>query len=85
MRRVLRWRGGRARRGSPAFLSRGLCGFGLRSGFGLGCGLVGPTALLAGAGLGLIGAWLAMFVDIHVRASFFLFRFIRGAWLKTKV
>ena len=41
--------------------------------------------VLAGAGLGLIGAWLAMFVDIHVRATFFLTRFVRGAWLKTKV
>jgi MATE family, multidrug efflux pump len=41
--------------------------------------------VLTGAGLGLIGAWLAMFVDIYVRATFFIFRFVRGAWLKTKV
>ena len=41
--------------------------------------------VVTGAGLGLIGAWLAMFVDIYVRAAFFLFRFVRGAWLKTKV
>jgi putative MATE family efflux protein len=53
--------------------------------------LIRPTVtlpggtVLAGAGLGLIGAWLAMFVDIHVRAAFFLVRFSRGAWLKTRV
>jgi putative MATE family efflux protein len=39
----------------------------------------------AGADLGLIGAWLAMLIDIDVRATFFLTRFLRGAWLKTKV
>ena len=38
-----------------------------------------------GAGLGLFGAWLAMFVDIHVRGVFFLVRYARGAWVKTKV
>ena len=41
--------------------------------------------VVAGADLGLFGAWLAMFVDIYVRAAFFLVRFSRGAWLKTKV
>lgn len=31
-------------------------------------------------GLGLLGAWLAMFVDIWVRGLFFLWRFSTGRW-----
>ncbi len=31
-------------------------------------------------GLGLLGAWLAMFADLLVRGVFFLTRFARGAW-----
>ena len=39
----------------------------------------------AGLGLGLYGCWLAMFADIVARGIFFLIRFARGAWQKTKV
>lgn len=31
-------------------------------------------------GLGLLGTWLAMFIDWIVRSSVFLFRFARGKW-----
>ncbi|WP_238602568.1 MATE family efflux transporter [Fimbriiglobus ruber] len=36
-------------------------------------------------GMGLFGAWLAMFVDIHVRGAFFLWRYIGGKWQQIKV
>ena len=34
---------------------------------------------------GLLGAWLAMFVDIYVRGAFFLWRFAGGKWKTTRV
>jgi putative MATE family efflux protein len=40
---------------------------------------------LPGAGLGLYGAWLAMFADITVRGIFFFLRFTRGGWQRIKV
>ena len=36
-------------------------------------------------GLGLFGAWLAMFVDIYVRGIFFVWRFATGRWMRVKV
>jgi putative MATE family efflux protein len=36
-------------------------------------------------GLGLFGAWLAMFADLLVRGSFFLYRFAGGRWQSVEV
>jgi putative MATE family efflux protein len=36
-------------------------------------------------GLGLYGAWLAMFADLLVRGSFFLYRFAGGRWQRIQV
>jgi putative MATE family efflux protein len=44
-----------------------------------GCLDLGPFGQYP-AGLGLFGAWLAMFADLLVRGAFFLHRFARGAW-----
>ena len=38
-----------------------------------------------GCGLGLFGAWLAMFADLLVRGAFFLARFAGGAWQHVRV
>ena len=34
---------------------------------------------------GLLGAWLAMFVDIYVCGAFFLWRFAGGKWKTARV
>jgi Na+-driven multidrug efflux pump len=47
-----------------------------------------PLALLLTSkvvGLGLFGAWLAMFADLYVRGGFFLYRFVSGRWRKIQV
>jgi Na+-driven multidrug efflux pump len=36
-------------------------------------------------GLGLYGAWLAMFADLLVRGGFFLYRFASGRWQHIEV
>jgi Na+-driven multidrug efflux pump len=36
-------------------------------------------------GLGLFGAWLAMFADLLVRGGFFLHRFAGGRWQRAEV
>jgi Na+-driven multidrug efflux pump len=46
---------------------------------------LGPLGRLPGAGLGLFGAWLAMFADLQVRGSFFLARFASGRWRSVRV
>jgi Na+-driven multidrug efflux pump len=46
---------------------------------------LGPLGVWRGAGLGLFGAWLAMFADLMVRGCFFLWRFRSGAWQRMKV
>lgn len=46
---------------------------------------LGPLGTLPGAGLGLMGTWLAMFADLQVRGVFFLVRFARGKWQLQKV
>jgi Na+-driven multidrug efflux pump len=38
-----------------------------------------------GVGLGLLGAWLAMFADLHVRGLLFLWRFAGGRWREVNV
>jgi putative MATE family efflux protein len=38
-----------------------------------------------GLGIGLFGAWMAMFADLAVRGVFFLRRFAGGAWKRTRV
>lgn len=46
---------------------------------------LGPLGQYAGLGLGLYGAWLAMFADLFVRGAFFVHRFVRGRWQSQKV
>ncbi|MFL5339871.1 MAG: MATE family efflux transporter, partial [Gemmataceae bacterium] len=46
---------------------------------------LGALGTLPGWNLGLFGAWLAMFADLHVRGLLFLVRFARGRWKETKV
>lgn len=45
----------------------------------------GSLGTLPGAGLGLFGAWLAMFADLLVRGAFFLWRFASGRWQRIEV
>jgi Na+-driven multidrug efflux pump len=45
----------------------------------------GPLGLLSGAGLGLIGAWVAMVADLYVRGLLFVWRFAGGRWKTMKV
>jgi Na+-driven multidrug efflux pump len=40
---------------------------------------------VSGLGLGLFGAWLAMFADLLVRGAFFLYRFAAGSWKRVRV
>jgi Na+-driven multidrug efflux pump len=35
--------------------------------------------------MGLLGAWVAMMVDIYVRGAFFLWRFASGRWKTVRV
>src|SRR5205823_7722710 len=37
------------------------------------------------AGMGLLGAWIAMTADIYVRGAFFVWRFAGGRWKKVRV
>ena len=47
---------------------------------------IGSSYLLAqGLGLGLLGVWLAIFVDWLARAALFGLRFWRGAWRTKRV
>lgn len=46
---------------------------------------LGPLGLLPGMNLGLLGAWIAMVVDIWVRGSFFALRFLGGRWKSIQV
>jgi Na+-driven multidrug efflux pump len=46
---------------------------------------LGPFGVVPGLGLGLLGAWYAMFADIVVRGAFFWWRFARGSWKLQKV
>ncbi len=46
---------------------------------------LGPFGNWPCAGLGLFGAWLAMFADLLVRGGFFLYRFAWGPWHRLQV
>jgi putative MATE family efflux protein len=46
--------------------------------------LIGPVEG-GGWGLGLRGAWLAMFVDLYVRAAMVGARFLNRGWIRTRV
>jgi putative MATE family efflux protein len=46
---------------------------------------LGPLGVWHGGGLGLLGAWLAMFADLFVRGAFFLHRFAGGRWKSMRV
>ena len=47
-------------------------------------GLISPQGN-GGWELGLRGAWLAMFVDLYVRAVLVAGRFLHGGWIRTRV
>jgi len=38
-----------------------------------------------GWGLGVVGAWYAMFLDLHLRAALILYRFFHGGWKRVEV
>lgn len=40
---------------------------------------------LAGWGFGVVGAWYAMVIDLHVRAALVGYRFLHGGWKRVKV
>jgi Na+-driven multidrug efflux pump len=46
---------------------------------------LGALGVWPGGGLGLFGAWLAMFADLQVRGAFFLARFASGRWQALRV
>ena len=46
---------------------------------------LGEYGAVAAAGIGLLGAWYAMFADLVIRGLFFFWRFARGAWKRQKV
>ena len=46
---------------------------------------LGPLGTWPGWGLGLIGAWWAMFADLHVRGALVLGRFAGGRWRRIQV
>jgi Na+-driven multidrug efflux pump len=46
---------------------------------------LGALGSLPGWDLGLLGAWLAMFVDVQVRGLLIVGRFARGRWQRMRV
>jgi Na+-driven multidrug efflux pump len=46
---------------------------------------LGSLGTVPGWNLGLIGAWIAMFVDLLVRGCLFFGRFFSGRWKTVKV
>lgn len=46
---------------------------------------MGSLGVWPGCGLGLFGAWLAMFVDLQMRGVLFFWRFASGAWKGMRV
>jgi Na+-driven multidrug efflux pump len=46
---------------------------------------LGPLGSVPGAGLGLIGAWVAMSIDVQVRGALVLARFASGRWQGQRV
>ena len=49
------------------------------------CRIGGSYLLAAGLGLGLLGVWLAIFLDWLARAALFALRFWRGRWREQRV
>ena len=45
----------------------------------------GTEWVIAGWGLGVVGAWYAMVVDLHVRAVLVVYRITHGGWKQVKV
>jgi len=46
---------------------------------------LGSLGTLTGWNLGLMGAWIAMFVDLTIRGILFLWRFVSGRWMMVRV
>lgn len=46
---------------------------------------LGPLGMVHGLGMGLYGAWLAMFADLFIRGLLFLARFATGGWKRVRV
>lgn len=46
---------------------------------------LGSLGVVPGAGMGLLGAWVAMCTDLWVRGAFFALRFAGGKWKKVEV
>ena len=46
---------------------------------------LGPLGVVPGAGMGLLGAWVAMCTDLWVRGAFFALRFAGGKWKRVEV
>jgi putative MATE family efflux protein len=46
---------------------------------------LGAIGVVPGWNLGLLGAWIAMCIDIWVRGTIFLIRFLSGRWKKVEV
>ena len=46
---------------------------------------LGPLGTYGGLGMGLFGAWLAMFADLLTRGALFLIRFASGKWKQVRV
>src|SRR5204862_8363147 len=46
---------------------------------------LGPLGTVRGMGMGLYGAWLAMFADLLIRGALFLFLFASGRWKRVRV
>ncbi len=47
--------------------------------------LLGGTWVIDGWNLGVVGAWYAMFLDLHLRAALILYRFFHGGWKRVEV
>jgi MATE family, multidrug efflux pump len=46
---------------------------------------LGSLGSVTGWNLGLMGAWIAMFVDLTIRGILFLWRFVSGRWMMIRV
>jgi len=46
---------------------------------------LGPLGSVTGWHIGLMGAWIAMFVDLSIRGILFLWRFVGGRWMMVRV
>jgi putative MATE family efflux protein len=46
---------------------------------------LGSLGTVTGWNLGLMGAWIAMFVDLTIRGILFLWRFVSGRWMMVRV